>query len=99
MNYTAKDYAHMAGLRRSAFTRIARELGKDHAITKIMGSAAWGRCAFEHGPESNLQIEVRYAAGQDGMADVLKSVARYLGDEAAFKVICKHYPTNFSKAP
>ncbi len=46
----------------SAFTEVARSLGTDHAMTKIMGGLAWGRYDPEGGPDQQgvKALAVRY---------------------------------------
>lgn len=51
MNYSAKDYAYTARIRVRAFTLIADKLGKNHEITKMMGSLSYGRHRWERGPD------------------------------------------------
>ena len=96
MNYKREDYAHMARLRCSGLAKIAQVLGKEHMVTKLMGSAAWGRSDFEHGPDTNLQTEIRWMAGQDGMVEILKSWCRCNGDDKTMRIINEHYPRGFT---
>ena len=48
--YNREDYELMCDQRRRAFKRIAEALGKEHQITQLMGSLAWGRNDFEPKP-------------------------------------------------
>ena len=53
------------------FQQIAKALGKDHPITKMMGSRAWGRHNYEQGPEGNLRTAIREYASLLGAFDVM----------------------------
>ena len=87
----------MGRLRESALTQIARKRGKEHAITKMMGTAAWGRHPFETGPEQRLRNAVEYKAGLDGMFHILNLWARD-NDRGAQRIMLDIYPTNYSQA-
>jgi hypothetical protein len=97
MNYKKDDYNLMAHKRVYAFVSIARALGKDHAITKMMGSLAHGRHHFEQGPSGNLQTAVREMAALDGYFDCLNLWARD-NDPKAQRVMNDLYPRSFESA-
>jgi hypothetical protein len=97
MNYKKDDYNFMAHRRRMAFEQIAKALGKDHPITKMMGSRAWGRSSFEQGPQGNLQSAIREMAAYDGAFDIMNTWARD-NDMAAQKKMSDIYPHRFETA-
>jgi hypothetical protein len=76
VRYTKDDYLAMANERRAAFRKIADKLGKDHVITKMMGSLAWGRHDAEQGPAPSLASAIREMAYLDGYFHCLKLYAR-----------------------
>lgn len=79
-----------------AFGEIARTLGKDHAITKMMGSRAWGRHPFAHGPDEGKDDAVHEVGALDGAFDILNLWARD-HDREAQAVMTRLWP--FSWAP
>jgi hypothetical protein len=70
------EWNTLARRRKAALQNIARDLGKDHAITKMMGSMAWGRNGAEQGPEGTLQTAINEAAYLDGAFNILNLWAR-----------------------
>lgn len=99
MNYKKEDYLHMGRLRQRALILVAQDLGEEHPITKMMGSASYGRHAFETGPQPNLQSAIYFKAGLDGMFEVLHRAAHIADDDQAIKSLQKHFPRNFTAAP
>lgn len=95
--YGTKDYTAMARTRLRAFEKIATALGKDHPITKMMGSRAWGRHDKEQGPESTLRKAIAEYASLDGAFSVLNTWARD-NDRAAQRVMLDLYPSAMSTA-
>lgn len=98
MNYTADDYRYMATLRVRALADIAKKLGKDHPVTQMLGSMAWGRSDWEEGPEGNLRTAVRHMSALDGVATVLRIWCRD-HDREAQRIIIDSYPTRWQEAP
>ena len=98
MNYKKADYNYMAAIRRSALVRIAQKLGKEHAVTKLMGCMSYGRNDAEQGPGGNLQSAVREMAFLDGCFHVLKTWASD-NDRGAQRVMLDLYPRRYETAP
>ncbi|MBK6616320.1 hypothetical protein [Ottowia sp.] len=96
--YGKRDYNIMAGKRVAAFVAIARKLGKEHPITKMMGARAWGRHGFEQGPTSTLRTAIREVAALDGAFDVINQWACD-NDAAAQRVLRELYPRSMESAP
>lgn len=95
--YNKNDFLSMGRAREIALAQIARKLGKNHAITKMMGVAAWGRSDFETGPEPKLRDAIEWKAGLDGMFCILNMWARD-HDSAAQRVMLNLYPRGYKKA-
>lgn len=86
-----EQYAQMITARLAAFRAIANELGKDHAMTLLMGSLAWGRYGAEMGPSDQTIRKHAEAFGfLNGSFSVLNSWAR-INDPAAQRVMLKHW--------
>jgi hypothetical protein len=98
VNYSKEDYWFMASRRLQAFQQIAEKLGKDHPITKMMGSRAWARHNFEAGPDGGLRGEVRAMSALDGAFDVLNTWARD-NDQAAQRIMLELHPRGFENHP
>ena len=84
----------MAAKRRTAFRQIARKLGKEHAITEMMGNLAWGRGDFEGGMDSGLQDAIREMSALDGAFSILNLWARD-HDTKAQRIMLDLYPMRF----
>ena len=69
------EWMHLAAKRRNAIQEIAKALGKDHAITSMMGSMAWGRHDWE-GIPGTTQGAIRQASALEGAFWVLNIWAR-----------------------
>lgn len=95
--YTKEDYLVMANERRWAFQKIAKELGKDHQITKMMGTLAWGRHEAEQGPQPTLHSAIREMSFLDGYCHCIRLWARD-NDYNAMKIINDIYPRSWRKA-
>lgn len=95
MNYKKEDYNHMAHLRKLALVEIAQQLGKEHTITRLMGSMAYGRNNAEQGPEGNLQSAIREMSFLDGCFHVLNTWAR--DNDPKAQLLMRSYPHGFSK--
>lgn len=81
-----------------AFQQIARTLGKDHPITKMMGSLAWGRSHAERGPDSTAQdVAVEFGYLQ-GYFDALNFWARD-HDAKAQRVMRRLWPSGYRTKP
>lgn len=93
MKFTKLEWERTLRKRVHAFQAIATELGKEHAITKMMGQLAWGRHDWEYGPDYGLQNVIVAAAALDGVFKVLNCWARD-NDYAAQRVLVKHYHAN-----
>lgn len=98
MSYSQRDYEHMGQRREAAFSAIARKLGKDHAITKMMGTLSYGRHHAEIGPDSNLRKEIERFAFLNGYFDCLNHWARD-HDPKAQRIMLDLWPGSYSKAP
>ena len=94
MNYSTDDFLYMMRLREAAFREIAGKLGKEHAITKMMGGRAWGRHPFETGPEPTLRKAIEGKASLDGAFDILNLWARD-NDTAAQRVMLDLWPSGY----
>jgi hypothetical protein len=94
MNYGANDYRHMVNIRTTAFQAIARKLGKDHSITKMMGTLAWGRFKCEGGPSGGLREAVEAKGFLDGSFDILNLWARD-NDSKAQRIMLEIYPSGY----
>jgi len=97
MNYSKDDYVYMAWKRKHAFQKIADELGKEHPVTKMMGTLAWGRHAGEHGPDFGLREAIYEMAFLDGFFEVLNLWTRD-NDGKAQRVMLEHYPRGYESA-
>lgn len=98
VNYTKEDYNYMAIKRRNAFCKIAEALGKNHPITKMMGTLAWGRHNFEQGPQGNLRTAIREMSALDGMFTILNIWARD-NDTKAQQIMLGIYSMSFEEDP
>lgn len=96
--YNKDDYNYMAAIRKNAFVKIANKLGKEHPITKMMGSLAWGRHNAEQGVEGNLHTAIREMAYLDGFYDCLNLWMRD-NDRGTQHLIRDMYPRNYEKRP
>lgn len=90
-NFSKDDYRSFNAQRVRAFTQIARDLGPDHAITRMMGSLAWGRSEAEQGPESSLRSVVEEFGYLNGYFAALNRWARD-NDEAVQRVMLDRWP-------
>lgn len=97
LRFRKKDYELMAHRRKIAFQGIARRLGKDHEITKMMGGLAWGRSNFETPLESGLQDSIREMSALDGAFSILNLWARD-HDTKAQRVMLDLYPNGFESS-
>ena len=95
--YKKEDYALMANRRSYAFQQIAALLGKDHAITKMMGPLAWGRNKAVPGMRRTLPRDVMEMGFLDGAFDILNLWARD-NDPAAQRVMLDIYPSGYESA-
>jgi hypothetical protein len=93
--YKKEDYVSMARARVTAFQRIARELGPEHAITKMMGTLSHGRHQCEHGTDFGLREAVEEKGFLDGFFNCLNLWARD-NDGKAQRVMLNHYPSGYS---
>lgn len=98
INYSREDFQHMASRRKVAFKAIAAKLGKEHAITKMMGSLAWGRHDFEEGADGNLRTAVEDKAALDGAFSILNQWARD-HDPKAQRIMVELYPRAYENKP
>ena len=67
----------------NAMVGTAKTLGKDHPLTKLMGSMAWGRSGFEMGPDAHTESYIRFAAGHEAMWGVYVSWCNIYDQEAS----------------
>lgn len=91
MRFKKEEYNTVARVKVGAMFKIAKALGEDHAITKLMGSFAWGRHDAEQGPDSNLQTAIREMAFVDGYYKALVRWAS-INDRKALKIMVEIYP-------
>lgn len=85
----------LVGRRMRAFGSIATELGKDHPVTRMMDSLAWGRHGAEWGGEGPKLKTATYALGfLDGFFDSINTWARD-NDQKAQRVMLKFYKADF----
>jgi hypothetical protein len=96
-SYTRQDFQFMAARRKVAFKAIAHRLGKNHAITKMMGSLAWGRHRFEEGAEGNLRTAIEDKAALDGAFSILNQWARD-NDRDAQRIMLDLYPSSYESS-
>lgn len=74
---------------------IAAELGKDHPVTNMMGSLAWGRHDAEWGGDGPKLRTATYALGfLDGIFNAINLWARS-NDQKAQRVMLKNYKVGF----
>lgn len=97
MSYTRQDYDFMAMKRRHAFVEIASSLGKDHPVTQMMGSLAWGRHDAEQGPHGSLRSAIREMSFLDGYFSCLNKWALE-NDRKAQRIMLEEYPRGFESA-
>ncbi len=97
MKFTKDQWNKIAHSRKIAFRRIAEKLGKDHSITKQMGSLAWGRHDCEQGPGGNLQTAIEEASFLHGYFRCLNTWARD-NDREAQRIMLDIYPNGMSPA-
>jgi hypothetical protein len=95
--YSADDFAHMARLRVAAFRKIAEALGKNHAITKMMGGLAWGRYDCEPSASNKgLRAGAEAKGFLDGYFECLNLWARD-NDPPAQRTMLDLYPRGYSQ--
>lgn len=94
MNYSKDDYALMYLKRKSALQKIADKLGKDHQITKMMGTMAWGRNNSEPGVSAGLREYVEAKGFLDGAFNILNLWARD-NDLNAQRIMLSVYPSGY----
>ena len=96
MRHKKEDYNQAAQRKVYAMQKIAKTLGEDHSLTKMMGSLAWGRHKAEQGPEGNLQTAIIEMAFLDGYFAALNRWARD-NDTKAQRIMLNIYPLGFSE--
>ncbi len=97
MSPKREDYELMCDRRRYAFKEIAKQLGKGHQITVLMGALAWGRNEYQRGPGRtavNAHEEFGYL---EGCFHILNIWARD-NDEKGQRVMLKHWPRGYESA-
>jgi hypothetical protein len=93
---TKGEVTTLVRARLRSFQAIAEALGKEHTITKMMGSLAWGRHGAEWGPGSDHIRTVSYALGfLDGCFDILNKWASD-NDHKAQRVMTTTYKADFA---
>lgn len=95
MNHKREVRESVLSRRLRAFPKIAKELGEEHAITKMMGSLAWGRHPWDGALPLSLQDVIRAASGLDGVFHTLNLWARD-NDYLAQRVLLKHYDGGYA---
>ena len=74
---TKADYLQEGTKRLSQFVSIAQALPKEHAIVKMMGALAWGRCQVEAGPgQVTLAFAIRRMGHLEGCFHTMNTWAR-----------------------
>ena len=73
-----------------ALQAIAKKLGKEHPVTKMLGSLAWGRHEWEYGSRANLQAAIILASAMDGVYHTINLWARD-NDKKAQNIIITTY--------
>lgn len=76
------DWIVRGAKKEAAFTEIARLLGENHRITRMMGTLAWGRHTWELGPNPLQVAAIRRDAALDGYFSALNLWARDNDQEA-----------------
>ncbi len=76
MNHSKEHYTTLVSNRVRYFKQIAEVLGKEHPITKMMGSLAWGRYDAEWGPGHSLRDVVEAFGFLNGSFSILNMWAR-----------------------
>lgn len=94
MNLTREEYDRLNGRRRYAFEQIAKALGKNHAITKMMGGLSYGRHRREQGVNGSLRKAAEELGFLDGYFDCLNLWARD-HDSKAQQVMLGLYPSGY----
>lgn len=93
-SYNKDHYDAMCDLRRYAFQNIAKALGKEHEITKLMGPLAWGRNDFEPKPDRKVADAHAEFGYLEGCFHILNIWARD-NDVVAQMVMLKHWPRGY----
>lgn len=77
-----EQWLALAEERRKRFTEIAKALGPEHPVTKMMGTLAWGRNTWESGPRDTTQEIIQEAAFLAGCFHILNMWVRDHDTEA-----------------
>lgn len=91
INFSKDDYDLMSGTRKSAFRKIAIDLGPSHPIVQMMGPLAWGRHNYEQGVDRTLRTAIEEFAFLEGFFDCLNKWT-IIHDLDAQNVLLKHWP-------
>lgn len=75
-------WLRLGNKREHAFKEIAKDLGKKHPITQMMGTLAWGRHEWELGVKATLADVIARASALDGYFHALNLWARDHSPEA-----------------
>ena len=99
MNPTREQYDRLCRVRRTAFQNIAKKLGKDHPLTELMGSLAWGRHQHERGAhnDKSLRAAAEEFGALEGYAHVLRRWA-LINDPEAARVLSDNLPIGYRGA-
>ena len=73
---TKQEWIRAGEGRIEAFRLICKQLGKDHAVTKMLGSLAWGRHPWETGSHVTLENSIVLASALDGVYETINLWAR-----------------------
>ena len=95
-DFRREDYEARRSRQQRAFREIARQLGEAHAITKMMGTRAWGRHPFEGGPEQTAKGVIYEVGAFDGAFDILNLWARD-HDSRAQQIMVKLWPFSWAR--
>ena len=86
--WTKDQYANAEHAYMVALQDVAKQLGEDHPVTKLMGGFAWGRHEKQGGPDSNNLRDRAVAYGYVvGCERMLIKFCNHIGDTDARRVI------------
>ncbi len=96
--FTKAQYEHNYYQRLYAFKKIADALGKEHAITKMMGQLAWSRHDHEPGIQPTKDSYVFATGVLTGAFDTLNRWARE-NDYSAQRKMLDIWPRSWAAPP
>lgn len=88
MSWSKEEYAKAEHAYVSAFQDVAKKLGEDHQMVKLMGGLAWGRHEQQGGPDSNNLRDRAVAYGYvHGCERMMVKWCNLVGDEGARRIL------------